>query len=119
VIRVEDWAEIWRLHRGQSGCSAGEGLTGGQPVDSRWTDAGEWGSARGSVWSVFVAFATDAAVQGTLGWAGKPEAISESVRHYVRRIEERAQARQREINRKQFATVVGPRSAARSHAGRR
>jgi hypothetical protein len=53
----------------------------------------------------FVAFAAEAAAHGTLGWTAEPEAISESVRGYVRRIEERAHARQKEISRKQFATT--------------
>lgn len=53
----------------------------------------------------FVAFATDAAAQGTLGWTAAPEAISEGVRDYVRRIEERARAREKELSRKQFAAT--------------
>ncbi|MFI1519423.1 hypothetical protein [Kitasatospora cineracea] len=53
----------------------------------------------------FVAFAAEAAAQGMLGWAATPEAIGEGVRSYVRRIEERARAREKELSRKQFATT--------------
>lgn len=53
----------------------------------------------------FVQFAADAALQGSLGWIAEPEVISGSVRSYVRRFEERAEARQKVISRKQFAVT--------------
>ncbi|MFD0267709.1 hypothetical protein ACFVGY_14090 [Streptomyces sp. NPDC127106] len=53
----------------------------------------------------FVRFASEAVAQGTLGWVASPQAISEGVRGYVRRIEERARAREKELSRKQFAAT--------------
>ncbi|MFD9906126.1 hypothetical protein [Streptomyces sp. NPDC059063] len=53
----------------------------------------------------FIAFAVDAVAQATLGWTADPEDVRASVRSYVRRIEVRARARQKEISRKQFAAT--------------
>lgn len=53
----------------------------------------------------FIAFATDAVGQGSLGWTADPSDIAASVRGYVRRIQDRAEVRKKVMSGKDFANT--------------